>query len=345
MNKKKAVATAAALAALSAGAWAQSSVQLTGTVDAFAGAMQMAGATRTNVLNSGGMTTSQFAFKGTEDLGGGLRAGFTLASYLQLDSGASGRFTGDTLFSQAANVSLSGSFGTVVIGRGQAPNYLPTIFFNPFGDSFTFSPLVLHSEVPLYGKTGLVWNSAVPADAGWNNRILYSTPSLAGLVANVYYQFGEVAGSNGKNNVGANLMYSNGPFAATAFYEKDQVTNPGNSVVFSTNDRKTDWMLGASYDFNVAKAFATYGKASSNILVPTSKTMSLGVSVPVGLGKILADTARTEISPSGATRRTSTVGYDHNLSKRTDAYANVMRDSITGLASGTSWGVGLRHRF
>nr|HPR44210.1 porin [Ottowia sp.] len=45
------------------------------------------------------------------------------------------------------------------------------------------------------------------------------------------------------------------------------------------------------------------------------------------------------------TRKTLAVGYDYTLSKRTDAYANVMFDRITGFDSGTSYGVGLRHRF
>jgi predicted porin len=42
---------------------------------------------------------------------------------------------------------------------------------------------------------------------------------------------------------------------------------------------------------------------------------------------------------------TTTVGYDHNLSKRTDVYGVVMNDRFTGLKSGTSLAVGIRHRF
>ena len=44
-------------------------------------------------------------------------------------------------------------------------------------------------------------------------------------------------------------------------------------------------------------------------------------------------------------RKTYTVGYDHFLSKRTDVYAMFMGDKITNQTSGTSFGVGIRHRF
>jgi hypothetical protein len=33
------------------------------------------------------------------------------------------------------------------------------------------------------------------------------------------------------------------------------------------------------------------------------------------------------------------------LSKRTDLYAMLMHDAVTSFNSGTSWGVGVRHRF
>ena len=67
-----------------AGAHAQSSVQLTGLVDVFAGSMKMAGdASSKSVVDSGGLTTSWFGMKGTEDLGGGLKAHFNLTSFIK----------------------------------------------------------------------------------------------------------------------------------------------------------------------------------------------------------------------------------------------------------------------
>ena len=89
--KKNLIALGAALLC-AAGAHAQSSVQLTGLVDVFAGSMKMAGdASSKSVVDSGGLTTSWFGMKGTEDLGGGLKAHFNLTSFIKVDTGTQGR--------------------------------------------------------------------------------------------------------------------------------------------------------------------------------------------------------------------------------------------------------------
>ena len=63
-----------------------------------------------------------------------------------------------------------------------------------------------------------------------------------------------------------------------------------------------------------------------------------------GLGKLLAGFATTRVE-GGNKRDTLTVGYDYNLSRRTDVYANVMHDKITTFTGGTSYAVGMRHKF
>ena len=112
-NKKSTMALGAVLVLSSVGAYAQSSVQLSGLADAYVGSMRMAGdSKRTNTVGSGGMTTSWFGAKGTEDLGGGLKAGFAFTSFMRLTNGDYGRFKNDTMWSRDANVSLSGGFGS-----------------------------------------------------------------------------------------------------------------------------------------------------------------------------------------------------------------------------------------
>ena len=340
MNKKL-IALCAALS-LGGFAHAQSSVQLAGLVDAFAGSKRMSGdAARQAVVGSGGMTTSWFGMTGSEDLGGGLKANFALTSFFQADTGVQGRFTGDTLFSRDANVSLSGGFGAVMLGRGMAPNFLPTILFNPYGDSFVFSPLVLHANVPLFNGTG--WGATTPSDTGWSNQIKYTTPNMGGLTMNLHYQFGELksATSSGKKNVGVNALYSSGPLALTGFYERAEVSNPVVTALASTKD---NWMLGGSYDAGVVKGFVTYGEAEVKTTRIKGKTTTLGASAPMGGGKFLAAWANTKMT-SGAKRDTVSLGYDYSFSKRTDVYAIVMRDKITNFSSGTSYGAGIRHRF
>ena len=326
------------------GAHAQSSVEVSGLADAFAGSIKNSGdAGRKSVVDSGGLTTSWFGFKGTEDLGGGLKANFLLTSFIKVDAGSQGRFTNDTFFSRDANVSLSGGFGSVMLGRWMAPNFLPSVVGNPLGDSFTFSPLILHMNVPLFNGTG--WGSTTPSDTGWANEIIFSTPNFGGLSANLHYQFGEIAGDSGKKNVGINALYFNGPITLTGFYERDQMSNPAVPSTY-LGTTKTDWMLGGAYDFAIVKAFASYGQAKADNTTNKAKTTQLGVSVPVGAtGKVLASWAQTTLSATDISRKTFTVGYDHFLSKRTDLYVMAMADRITNQAKGSSVGVGVRHRF
>lgn len=338
---KKLIALAAAALCCS-GSYAQSSVQLTGLADVYAGSMKMAGdAGRRSVVNSGGMTTSWFGFKGTEDLGGGLKASFQLTSFIQVDDGTQGRFGGDTFFSRDANVSLSGGFGSVLLGRWMAPNFLPSVIGNPLGDSFTFSPLILHMDVPLFNASG--WQATVPSDTGWSNQIVYSTPDIGGFKANLQYQFGEQPGDNGKKNVGANFFYFGGPLTLTGFYERAQISNPGQGTYLGTT--KKDWMLAAAYDFQVVKPYLSYGQAKADNHPDRAKTLQVGVSAPLGGGSVLASWVKTDLSVSNLDRKTFTLGYDYFLSKRTDVYAMFMNDRITHQTKGNSFGVGIRHRF
>ena len=341
MHNKKILALAV-LAACAAGAHAQSSVQATGLVDVYVGSMKNSGdADRTNVLGSGGMTTSWFGFKGSEDLGGGLKANFLLTGFMRADTGTPGRFNGDPFFSRDALVSLSGDFGAVTLGRTVAPNFVPTITMNPFGDSFTFSPLVLHQNIALFNSTG--WAGTNPSDTGWSNQVIYSSPKVGGFNANLHYQFGEQQGQSSKNNVGLNVNYANGPLALTAFYEDVNMTNPTPSVLA---DSKKNWMLGANYDAGFAKLFATYGQTSAKKSDYKGKTASLGATIPLAANsRILAGWAHTKLDNSDMKRNTVSVGYNYDLSKRTDAYAIAMYDKVKTYSSGTSFGVGIRHRF
>ena len=363
--KKSLIAACAGLACISA-VHAQSSVSLTGLVDLYAASAKTPGTDgRTNLLGSGGMTTSWFGFTGTEDLGGGLKANFKLTSFQRLDTGTPGRFNGDGFFTRDANVGLSGGFGAVTLGRGLAPNFLPTILFNPFGDSFNFSPLVLHKNVGIFSGPG--YASSTPSDTGWSNEIIYTTPTYGGLTVNLHYQFGEQnsnTNNDNRKNLGINAIYMNGPFGLTGYYEHDQVNNfNGNTganapltlittTVGTANvpTTKKDWLLGGSYDAGVVKGFLTYGQTKTDSTNVEYKTTQVGDSAPIGAGKLLASVAHTNIDGVAATatnkRTTATVGYDYFLSKRTDVYANLMYDRLnSNTPKGNTVAVGIRHRF
>ncbi len=341
---KKSLIASAVLAGISMAAsvaHAQSSVQFSGLADMYLGSMRFAGdAARKNTVGNSGMTTSWIGVRGSEDIGNGMKVGFAMTSFLRMSNGDYGRFPNDTFWSRDANVSLSGGFGTVVLGRWLAPNFLPTVLFNPFGDSFTFSPLVLHANVPLFNGTN--WVGTTPADTGWSSQVAYTTPDFGGLKGTLQYQFRDGA-ATGKN-WGGNLIYMSGPLGLTAFYERAQLTNPV-AANYADGSTRTNWMLGGSYDLTAVKLFLTYGQSKNDVSSAKLKTAQVGASMPVGPGKVLASYAQTRNSLLDAKRQTLTVGYDYNLSKRTDVYANVMHDRITNRTSGTSVGVGLRHRF
>lgn len=334
---------ALALCSAAHAAWAQAdaaggSAQIYGLLDAFAGSMQRSDEPgRTKVLNSGGMTTSFWGVRGAESLGNGLQAQFALESFLQVDAGIFGRNATDPYFSRNAWVGLSGGFGQVAMGRQTNPLFAASGAFNPFGTSLQFSPVMLHTWQPTY-------NRAVIGDSVWSNAVQYTSPTIAGLRANVLYSLGEVADHGGVHNLNLTLNYAAGPFSAAVSVQRAR-TGPGFTAVIQ---RQEAAFVGASYDFKAMQLYGQLQRTRTPDIRTTADTAQLGAAVPVGAGRFLASVARTErkVRPGTETHRTTwSVGYDHFLSKRTDLYAVYMRDRLTGFGSSGSVGVGMRHRF
>ena len=116
-----------------------------------------------------------------------------------------------------------------------------------------------------------------------------------------------------------------------------------NSSTSPVDDTKT-WQINAAYDFGMVKLFGQAGKVDNSTTKRDYKIGSVGASVPLGEGKFLAQYSRISASV-GADRKTFSAGYDYWLSKRTDLYAVAMSDKLEGLSGGSSYSVGLRHRF
>lgn len=324
MTTRNKLAAAALLALFGATAQAQSSVSLYGLVDLAAGSFKNPGAKAVKKVDSGAMTTSFIGFSGKEDLGGGLAASFAIESFMQPDGGTAGRFGGDAFWARSAFVSLSSKeLGTIKLGRNTTPLFVGTLSFNAFGDSFGFSPAIRHTFT----------SSTVTGDTGWSDSLHYIAPKMGGFSAGLIAALGE---GGGGRNWGGNIGYGSGAFGAALNYQKVQKG--------ATVDDTETWQLGASYDFGVAKAFGQYAKVDNTTLNRDFTITGLGVAVPLGGGKVLAQWGHIDGSVT-ADRTTYTVGYDYNLSKRTDVYAAYMSDKVKGLSSGTSYGVGVRHRF
>jgi len=317
-------------------AYAQSSVQLYGIVGTYVGSVKhSSGPAAAVTLGGGGLTTSFWGLRGSEDIGGGNSVEFALESFFQPNTGAMGRTPADPFLSRNAYVGVSTHYGKLWLGRQTNPTYINMQLLNPFGASVVFSPIVLQTFVATF-------NNTVIGDTVWDNAAQYQTPNLAGLTASAIYGFGGVAGANGIANLGLHAKYVNGPFLAAVSLQR--VRTPVTAPV-SEQDM---WMGGMTYNFNIAKVYAlaegaqTYGKPAS------AHTYMLGLSAPIGVGSVLAEWARTTRSAPlnvRTMRNTGSIAYDYPLSKRTDVYLVGMYDKTSGYGSATTTALGLRHAF
>jgi predicted porin len=333
------LALAATLCAFSGMVHAQSSVTLYGLTDAFAGEVRAAGATGNAwQVGSGGMTTSYWGFSGTEDLGNGLKAIFTLEDFFRVASGQSGSFAGQSFFGRNAFVGLGGHFGEVTLGRNTAPLFVSTLLFNPFGNSFVFSPIVVHSYL-----ASAMGAASVQSDTALDDSLLYQSPEIAGLSGSLLYSNAGVAGHTGQANYSANALYFAGPFSATVAVQALHTA----ALLVNGATVQTAWLVGGAYRLGTVKIYAQYERVDNNSHL-ADDTVQLGASVRAGLGSLMvswAGTRRRSADEANIHWSTAALGYDYPVSKRTDLYAAYRYDTITGVSSGSSLGAGLRVRF
>ncbi|MES2759294.1 MAG: porin [Pseudomonadota bacterium] len=326
-------------AAASCGAFAQATtqVQLYGLVGAYAGKMERSGGpAAVTVLGHGGLTTSFWGIRGSEDLGAGTKVIFALESFFQTDTGAQGRSAADPLFSRNAYVGVEGGFGKLTVGRQTNPTYVNMGMLSPFGSSVVFSPLVLQAFVGTY-------NGALIGDTVWNNAVQYATPRSGGFAGNVIYGLGEVAGSSGTANAGLHANYIKGNFSAA--FSAQRVRVP----VTAPLTQQEGYLLGAAYDFKAVKVYGSVVTSEASGVVNDTRGWDVGLKVPVTpQGALLAEfgqTRRTRAAVPENLRKTAAIGYDHFLSKRTDIYAVYVRDQQSGFDEADSVALGIRHTF
>jgi predicted porin len=324
-------------AAFNAFAQETTQVQLYGLIGAYVAKSERSGGpAAVTQLGHGGLTTSYWGVRGSEDLGGGYKAIFALESFFQTDTGGQGRNATDPLFSRNAFVGVESGFGRLTFGRQTNPTYVNMGTLSPFGVSVVFSPLVLQSFVGTY-------NGALIGDTVWNNTIQYATPRVGGLAGSVIYGLGEVAGSSGTANLGLHANYVNGNFSAAFSAQRFRIP------VTAPLTQQNGYLLGAAYDFKVAKVYGSVVKTDSSGVSNDTRTYDVGLRVPVTQsGALLAEWAHTKRTRAGLAdnkRDTASVGYDHFLSKRTDVYAVYSRDRQSGFDSAGTIGVGMRHTF
>jgi predicted porin len=326
---------------------AVSSVQLYGLMDAFI-SNEKTPAGSAMRIDSGGMTTSFWGIKGSEDLGGGMKAIFALESFISNDTGGAGRFPGDGYFARSAFVGVEAGFGKITLGRNTTPYFVSTLLANSFGDSFAFSPEILRT---------FAGRGYVIGDTGWGNSIAYSG-NFSGVGLNAIITAGDESfTTSGGKGFGLSANYFAGPLMISGAY---QTRNAGTTTAPAIVGKQTAFRLGASYDLGAAKLFGSYqsvadkdGLSIAGLTNGTHDGFQLGASAPVGPGSVLFSYGRTKSSDKNVSdsRNVYALGYDYNLSKRTDVYAAFYKDGgYSKLAA--SWngsiqriGFGVRHRF
>lgn len=304
--QKKLIALAVAGMVAAPVAMAQSNVTVYGIVDAYAGYSKTGDAKKT-VVQGGGLSGSRLGFRGTEDLGNGLKGVFTLEYSLANDVNAGVGNTGG-LNARQQFVGLQGGFGFVGLGRQYAPGFHVYKWDAAMG-AIPFSPQSILSV-----QNGMTITPNSPARV--NNSIHYKSPNMGGLSAQVIYGLGETNELEDRRTgdvTGLGLDYANGPIAAGFIY---------HHIEGGAGDDKKEWLLGGSYNFGVAKVLASYQQM--DLGNTDDKLWNIGIDAPVGqAGKVFAAYADLNDDVDDADAQAWAIGYTHSLSKRTTAYAAI----------------------
>jgi predicted porin len=330
---KKLAPIAAAILACGA-AHAQSSVTAFGLLDLSVAHFGGDGPSLSGVFTDG-YQSSRIGFRGTEDLGGGLAAGFWLEAAINPNNGSGGttnvnnQSTGGTgggglTFGRRSTVSLiSKSLGELRLGRDYTPGFWNLSKFHPFGTNGVGTAGILF--YPVQGGARITNVRA-------SNSVGYFLPgNLGGFYGQAMYAFGNTssAATNPDDGrlMGARLGYASGPLDVAVGYSKTKLTPVGDFT--QTN-------VGASYNFKVVKLFALWGE--NKVGATKTKPWNVGAHVPFGAGVFRV--AYGQVKSTGVANDASqwTVGYLHHLSKRTALYTNYSQ--VDNKGAGTQFNVG-----
>ena len=360
MNKN--LILTAILASVAGVASAQSAVTIYGIADAsFTG--ERGGVASNNKITSGAASASRIGFKGSEDLGGGMAAIFTLETGYKIDTGELDAT--NTLFNRQAFVGLKTNAGTVTLGRQYTPyhNALAQVG-DPFGTGYAGGSKNLFPDSGTNVRT--------------SNTIVYTSPLVYGLVADVAYSAGEQAGNNDAGRqFGASVGYANGPLnVRVAYNNKNTDTVAVGTTAAVSRSIGHNTLVVANYDFGILRAYfsagfdkgagsAPYGNATNPYGYRVAPVASLdgnefliGLSAPVGPGTVLASVQRKNDKTSFNQDATGWgVAYLYPLSKRTNLYGaygsinnkngagyTVANNSETGTGD-KAFNLGIRHTF
>ncbi|MFF7399167.1 porin [Achromobacter sp. NPDC008082] len=316
-------------------------------------------------MNDGIQNGSRFGLRGTEDLGDGLSAVFTLESGFTANNG--NRSQGDRLFGRQATVGLnSEQFGLLELGRQT------NIASKYFGDIDPFALDYLNANM------GMAFSAA--NTVRYDNMVMYQTPVWSGFQGGVGYSFStdDVEGPTGfktkENNRAwtAGVRYDNGPLKVALSYDV-QYRKPNQP-------QPQQFIIGAAYDFEVVKLSLAYGRSEDGVFAGQDFSLMggrqqaggpangqgftngrftwdglrinsymVGVSAPIGAASnVFASWQRADPNKNLYAMDIYSLGYTYDLSKRTNLYALASYADGAAFINGdkmSTVGVGIRHRF
>ena len=346
---KKSLIALAVLAA-SGAAFAQSTVTIYGLLDVNINSTkdQITGTGQSQVkIDSGGVQTSRFGLKGSEDLGGGLKANFKLESGFDIDTGRASGYSNPynptappaaSVFSRQSWVGVSGDFGEIQLGK----------MWTPYDDQTGTGLAAFYANT--FSPVRYIWSSYLNYYDRPGNAIQYTTPNFGGISGAVMYSFGEnkTATTGAGNITSFRIGYEGGPIAVSLGYQAEKTPNGAAKTAKFTQ-------LNGTYDLGVAKILAAYGNVKDFGGTPKTNEYHIGVDVPLGSALTLsggyATSKDTGFAPgtSEIKRNGFGLGALYALSKRTNLYAGLNNSKQT--QAGTAdlktnvYALGVRHTF
>jgi predicted porin len=367
---------AAASVALGGVAHAQSSVTLYGVVDSgllyqsTSGASFSSKAPNTGKIyafRDGGIYSSNWGIKGTEDIGGGYKVNFRLQGAFNSGTGKlglAGAPGATAVFNQWATVGVSGPFGTFDAGRQIAPMIYSMFDTDVRGGQYFGSILIAWIGMnQAAGWPGTSTNGPIGALED-DNALIYQSPKFYGASLALEYAPGGVAGQfQGGTRESAVLKYSNYGLNLAAVYYNGHDTNPSATTVPTGLDNDRFYYLGAKYTFHDLSVSTSYsiGKNPANSAHVNFEIVSAGLgyrftaAFRITSGFYYLKDRNNSTNHSGE----FAVGAEYSLSKSTLTYAQVgyvdnkgtmnqtivYGQSVAPGVSTTAVMIGIRHSF
>lgn len=316
----------AVLGTLSTTAMAQSSVTMYGSIDG--GVRNLtnvdpAGDSQLTMASNGTFRSNRLGFKGSEELGGGLKANFVLEAGFVTATGALNN-TNNQLFQREARVGLSGDFGSIDVGRQYTIAYKTILSFDPFNYRYPSITYALSSTAGTRDSNALVYSKRV-----------------GDVTVRAGYALGEVAGSTAnasKAAVGA--VYARGPVRLGAVYTRAK-PNVGAATTPDYQDYR-HYALGGAYI--VGALTASVGYVNEEQATPGLDNtaewewagLSWRISPRISLtgawyrNDVYNTRANAKADAGDGRKDQFIVGMTYDFSKRTNFYAEVDYNKLDG---------------